>query len=189
MTARLAVLASGAGTTLQALLDSPLRPGIIAVLSDVPGCGALQRAGDAGIPTACVDPRAYPSRAAWDDALLAAVRDYQPAWVVGAGFMRILGPAFVQGYQARIVNVHPSLLPAFPGAHAVRDALDAGVKVTGCTVHFIDEGVDTGPIIAQRAVDVQPGDTVDTLHGRIKAVEQALLVDVLTQLASDPGPA
>ena len=188
MTARLVVLASGSGTTLQALLDSPIRAGIVAVISDVPGCRALQRAHSSGIATACVDPAEYATRPAWDEALLAAVRAHEPSWVVAAGFMRILGPAFVHGYEYRIVNVHPSLLPAFPGAHAVRDALDAGVQVTGCTVHFIDEGVDTGPIIAQRAVDVQPGDTVDTLHGRIKQAERALLVEVLMQLADDGGP-
>lgn len=188
MTARLVVLASGSGTTLQALLDSPLRASIVGVVSDVPGCGALLRARAAGIATACIDPADSPTRPAWDDALLAAVRGYEPAWIVAAGFMRILGPAFVQGYEYRIVNVHPSLLPAFPGAHAVRDALHAGVTVTGCTVHFIDQGVDTGPIIAQRAVDVRPGDTVDTLHGRIKEVERALLVEVLTQLTDDGEP-
>lgn len=179
------VLASGAGSTLQALLDAPvLRARIAAVGSDVPGCPALDRARSCGIGTFAVDPREFIDRRAWDAAMLAAVQQRQPTWVVTAGFMRILGADFVQAYECRIVNVHPSLLPAFPGAHAVRDALDAGVKVTGCTVHFIDEGVDSGPIIGQRAVDVRPGDDVTTLHERIKVAERELLVQILTELVS-----
>jgi len=179
---RVVVLASGAGTTLQAILDSPIRDRIVAVGSDVPGCPALSRASDAGIPSFAVDPSDYSMRSQWDEALLAQLRVLEPTWIVTAGFMRILGAAIVQAYECRIVNVHPSLLPAFPGAHAVRDALQAGVKVTGCTVHFVDQGVDTGPIIAQRAVEVLPGDDEESLHGRIKIVERDLLVGVLTEL-------
>ena len=179
---RLVVLASGSGTTLQALLDSPIARRIVAVGSDVPGCSALQRAIGAGIATFVVDPAEFGTRPQWDSALLERLQEHRPDWIVTAGFMRILGPVIVRAYPMRMVNVHPSLLPAFPGAHAVRDALAAGVKVTGCTVHFVDEGVDTGPIIAQRAVDVLPGDDVQSLHERIKGAERESLIEVLTQL-------
>lgn len=177
MTARVVVLASGSGTLLQALLDSQLRPCIVAVGSDVPGCAALGRAGAAGVPVFAVPMQA--DRAAWNDALLAELRAWGPDLVVSAGFMRILGPGIVAAYRDRIVNTHPALLPAFPGAHAVRDALAAGVAETGCTVHLVDEGVDTGPVLAQEAVAVRPGDDEATLHERIKAVERRLLVEVL----------
>lgn len=176
------VLASGAGTTLQALLDSAVLPSIVAVGSDVPGCAALQRARDARIQTFAVDPGDFGTRSQWDEALLAQLRIHAPSWIVAAGFMRILGMAVVQAYAYRIVNVHPSLLPAFPGANAVRDALQAGVKVTGCTVHFVDEGIDSGPIIAQRAVEVLPGDDVESLHARIKVAERRLLIEALAEL-------
>lgn len=179
---RLVVLASGEGTVLQSLLDSPMHRRIVAVGSDVPGCRALQRAADNGITAFCVDPAAFTRRTDWDGALQAQLEELDPAWIALAGFMRILGPSLVQAFANRIVNVHPSLLPAFPGAHAVRDALEAGVKVTGCTVHFVDEGIDTGPIIAQRAVQVEPGDDVESLHARIKVAERQLLISVLSEL-------
>lgn len=182
MASRLVVLASGEGSILQALLDSPLRERIVAVGSDVAGCRALARAMDAGIETFSVDPGDFDTRSEWDAAFLERLRAVHPSWIALAGFMRILDPTVVGAFRSRIVNVHPSLLPAFPGAHAVRDALQAGVKVTGCTVHVVDEGVDTGPIIAQRALEVLPGDDVSTLHGRIKRIEADLMVEVLTQL-------
>lgn len=181
---RLVVLASGEGTTLQALLQSPLRDRIAAVGSDVPGCPALKRALDAGIETFAVAPGDFATRSDWDQALLAHLIERRPSWIATAGFMRILGPDVVHAFRLRIINIHPSLLPAFPGAHAVRDALQAGVRITGCTVHFVDEGVDTGPIIAQEAVDVRPGDTVESLHHRIKGQERSLLIEVLTELTS-----
>ena len=177
------VLASGAGTTLEALLESPIRASIVAVGSDVPGCPALRLAREAGIETFVVDPREFSLRSHWDEAIREELRSHQPSWIVAAGFMRILGASVVQAFEYRIVNVHPSLLPAFPGAHAVRDALQAGVKITGCTVHFVDEGIDSGPIIAQRAVEVLPGDDVESLHARIKVAERGLLIEVLAELA------
>lgn len=187
MASGIVVLISGAGTTLQALIESPLRPLIISVGSDNPQAAGLELARSHGIEAFAVDPRRFSDRSDWDAALLEAVADRDPAWVVTAGFMRILAPQFVQGFEGRIVNVHPSLLPSFPGAHAVKDALDHGVRVTGCTVHLVDEGIDTGPILAQCAVAVQDGDDACSLHDRIKVQERRLLVDVMTELAIDGG--
>lgn len=181
------VLASGTGTLLQALLDAAADPdhpvAVVAVGTDRPQVQALERAVHAGVPTFTVPPGAYPDRAAWDVALTAAVEPYDPAWVVSAGFMRLLGPVFLAEYGGRIVNSHPALLPSFPGAHGVRDALAYGVRVTGCTVHLVDSGVDTGPVIAQEAVAVAEDDDEATLHERIKTVERRLLVDVVARLA------
>jgi phosphoribosylglycinamide formyltransferase-1 len=167
---------------LQAILDSPIGASVVAVGSDRQDAGAVVRAVGAGVPTFVVEPGAFDARSDWDAALLDAVRAFSPQWVVSAGFMRVLAPAFVAAFPGRILNTHPALLPSFPGAHGVRDALRHGVKVSGCTVHIVDEGVDTGPIIAQRAVPVLAGDTEATLHERIKAVERELLVETLTQL-------
>jgi phosphoribosylglycinamide formyltransferase-1 len=174
------VLASGEGRTLQALLDAavgdyPAR--VVAVGSDRPGARALERAGD--LPTFVVPLEG--ERSAWDVALADAVAAHAPDLVVCAGFMRILGPAFLQRF--RVTNTHPSLLPSFPGAHAVPDALAYGVKLTGVTVHLVDEGVDTGPVVAQAAVPVLPDDTAQTLHARIQDVEQPLYVDAVARLA------
>jgi len=183
---RIVVLASGSGTLLQALIDAvqseALDVAIAAVGSDVPGVMALTRAEDAGIPVFVQEPMAYATRDDWNAALTERVASFAPDWVVSAGFMRILGPEFVDAFAGRILNTHPALLPSFPGAHAVRDALAHGVKVTGCTVHLVDHGVDTGPIIAQRAVQVLPDDDEATLHERIKIVERELLVQTLAAL-------
>ena len=183
MPARLVVLASGEGTTLQALLDASADPAygarVVAVASDRPGARALARAAAAGVPTACVPVR--DDRAAWDRDLADAVAEHAPDLVVCAGFMRILGPAFLARHP--VLNTHPALLPAFPGAHAVRDALAYGVKVTGVTVHLVDEGVDTGPVVAQAAVPVLPDDDERTLHARIQDVEQPLYVEAVGRLA------
>lgn len=187
MASGIVVLISGAGTTLQALIDSPLSPLITSVGSDNPQAAGLEFARSNGIEPFVVDPRAHADRAGWDAAILEAVADRDPAWVVTAGFMRILAPRFVRAFEGRIVNVHPSLLPSFPGAHPVQDALDHGVRVTGCTVHLVDEGIDTGPILAQCAVAVQDGDDARSLHDRIKVQERRLLVDVMTQLAIEGG--
>lgn len=184
MRARLVVLVSGGGTNLQALIDAAQDSyAIVAVIADRPDAGGLQRAAAAGIPAAVVDPGAYPGRADWDLALAEAIAAHEPAWVVCAGFMRILGPAVLTAFPARIVNTHPALLPAFPGAHGVRDALDYGVRVTGCTVHLVDAGVDTGPILAQRALEVRDGEDEAALHERIKVVERELLVDIVRRLS------
>lgn len=185
MSARLVILVSGGGTNLQALADASQDAFVIAgVVSDRPGAGALARAESAGIPWVIVDPVAYPDRAAWDRGVMEAIAAFEPDWIVCAGFMRVLGPATLDAFPARIVNTHPALLPAFPGAHGVRDALDYGVRVTGCTVHLVDAGIDTGPIIAQRAVDIDEGDDESALHERIKVVERELLVDVVTRLCT-----
>lgn len=176
--ARIAVLVSGGGTNLQALLDADLGGDVVLVVTDTPGAGALDRAAVAGVSTAVVRLADHPDRTAWDAALADTVGAARPDLVVLAGFMRILGPAFVGRF--RILNVHPSLLPAFAGAHAVDEALAWGAKVTGCTVHLVDEEVDHGPIVAQEAVAVRPDDTAATLHERIKAVEHRLLVRCVT---------
>ena len=186
MPARIVVLASGSGTLLQALIDAVsagrLDLDIVAVGSDVPGVMALTRAEDAGIEVFVQEPMAYANREDWNIALTERVTGFAPDWVVSAGFMRILGPVFVDAFPGRILNTHPALLPSFPGAHAVRDALSHGVKVTGCTVHLVDHGVDTGPIIAQRAVEVLPDDDEASLHERIKVIERELLVQTLADL-------
>ncbi|MPZ87580.1 MAG: phosphoribosylglycinamide formyltransferase [Nitriliruptorales bacterium] len=170
---RIVVLVSGAGSNLQALLDADLGGRVVLAASDRAGAGGLARAAAAGVDTAVVTPGDCPDRAAWDARLADVVGAAQPDLVVLAGFMRILGAQFPQRFPT--LNVHPSLLPAFPGAHAVPEALAWGVKVTGCTVHFVDEQVDQGPIVAQEAVPVKPDDTPATLHARIQAVEHRLL--------------
>jgi phosphoribosylglycinamide formyltransferase-1 len=173
--ARVAVLASGKGSNLQALLDDPVvRPWIALVVSDKEDSGALLRAEDAGVSTITLDPRLHPDRAAFDRALLNVLEMERIEYVVLAGFMRILSPELVRAYEGRVLNVHPALLPSFPGAHAVRDALEWGVKVTGVTVHLVDEEVDHGAIVLQEAVAVQPGDDVESLHARIREVEHRL---------------
>lgn len=183
---RLVVLASGTGSLLASLLeaavdDYPAR--VVAVGADR-DCPALQIAQTAAIPTFTVPLRAHPDRAAWDAAITEATAAHEPDLVVSAGFMKILGSAFLSRFPGRVVNTHPALLPAFPGAHAVADALAYGVRVTGCTVHLVDAGTDTGPIVAQQAVPVLDGDDEATLHERIKVIERELLVDVLAALAT-----
>ena len=180
------LLASGAGTLAQSVLDSTVssdRPYRVTALVSDRDCEAVARATDAGIATAVVRPGDHADRASWDRELTSVVRGFAPDWVVSAGFMRILGQAFLAEFPDRVLNTHPALLPSFPGAHAVRDALAYGVSVTGCTVHLVDAGVDTGPVIDQRAVDVRPDDTEATLHERIKLVEREMLVDVPTAAA------
>lgn len=183
---RVVVLVSGIGTLLQALFDAagaeyPAR--IVAVGSDRTSAGGLRRAEKTNLPTFVVELAQQPDRRSWDTALTEAVGSHAPDLIVTAGFMRLLGPAFLDRYGGRILNSHPSLLPAFPGTHAVADALAHGVRVTGTTMHLVDAGVDTGPIVAQRAVEVLPGDTEQGLHERIKVVERQLLVDVVADLA------
>lgn len=184
--ARLVVLASGTGSLLGSLLaaavgDYPARVVAVGVDRD---CRAAQIAADNGIPAFTVRLADHPDRTAWDAAITAATAAHDPDLIVSAGFMKILGPQFLSRFPGRVVNTHPALLPAFPGAHAVPDALNYGVKVTGCTVHVVDSGVDTGPILAQQAVEVRDGDDEETLHERIKVVERRLLVDVLAALAT-----
>ena len=182
-TPRIVVAISGSGTLLQALLDHGSGFSVSAVLSDRANATGLDRARAAGVPTAVVDFADFPDRASWDTALVRAIDTFRPDIVVLAGFMRIVGEPLLLRYGGRIVNTHPALLPAFPGAHGVRAALAHGVKVTGCTVILVDAGTDTGPIIAQRAVDVLDDDDESTLHERIKVVERALLVEVVGRMA------
>jgi len=176
---RLAVLVSGSGTNLQALLDAAASPDglggeVVVVGSDKPGAGGLARAAAAGIATFVEPLEDHPDRPTWEAELIARLREHAPDAVVLAGFMRLVSGAFLAEWPGRVVNTHPSLLPAFRGAHAVRDALAAGVRVTGSTIHFVDEQVDHGPIIAQLVVPVEPGDDEDALHERIKAAEHRL---------------
>ncbi len=186
---RVAVLVSGAGTNLQALLDACSVDGygasVVVVGADRPQTRAIERAQQAGVPTFVLEVSEFADRAAWDDALAQAVAEYSPDLVVLAGFMKLVGTAFMTKFAERIVNTHPALSPSFPGMYAVRDALDYGVRVTGCTLFFIDEGIDTGPILAQRCVPVLDGDDEATLHERIKTVERELLVDTVGSMARD----
>jgi phosphoribosylglycinamide formyltransferase 1 len=185
--ARVLVLLSGTGSLCEALLTAAEQPGypatVVAVGSDrdAPGLEHARRRGLATFTCALSD---HPDRAAWDRALAAAIGAHRPHLVVSAGFMRIVGPAVLDAFGGRLLNTHPALLPAFPGAHAVRDALAAGAEVTGSTVHWVDAGVDTGPVIAQREVPVLPGDDEARLHERIKDVERELLVETVAELVT-----
>jgi phosphoribosylglycinamide formyltransferase-1 len=181
------VLVSGSGTLLQALLDAgadgtyPAR--VVAVGADRGGIEGLARAERSRVPTFTVRMADHADRAAWDSAMAKAVAEHRPDLVVSAGFMKILGPGFLGGLGRPMINTHPALLPAFPGTRGVADALAYGVKVTGATLHLVDDGVDTGPVVAQAAVPVEPGDSVDSLHERIKIEERRLLVSTVAALA------
>jgi phosphoribosylglycinamide formyltransferase-1 len=186
---RFAVLVSGSGTNLQALIDAQaagaLAPGEIAlVLSNKPGVGALERARAAGIAAVVVEHGRFADRIGFEDAMLAELRRAEVEAVVLAGFMRILTDRFVTAFPHRILNTHPALCPAFPGVAAPQQALSYGVKVTGCTVHLVDTGVDTGPIVAQAAVAVHEDDTAETLHARIQIEEHRLLPQAAQLLAA-----
>ena len=186
---RLVVLVSGTGSNLAALLAAHHDPAygarVVAVVADRGGIRALDIAREAGIPTAVVSIKDFDDRAAWDAAITETVAVFSPDVVVLAGFMKLFGATFLARFGGRIVNTHPALLPSFPGAHGVRDALAYGVKVTGCTVMVVDEGIDTGPILAQAAVPVEPDDDEGTLHERIKAVERTLLVEWVGRIARE----
>jgi phosphoribosylglycinamide formyltransferase-1 len=186
-TFRVVVLVSGSGTNLQALLDASADPEygatVVAVGSEKHAVQGLARAEAAGVETFVVPFADFPVRAQWDEALAKALASYEPDLVVLAGFMRLVGAPVLDRFPGRLVNTHPALLPSFPGAHGVRDALAYGVKVTGVSVILVDSGVDTGPIVAQAAVPVLDGDDEATLHERIKVEERALLVDTVGRLA------
>lgn len=181
------VLISGTGSTLAALLAAAEREGapyrVAAVLADGDAAG-LEHARTRGIPTRIVRPSDFPNRAAWDAALAEQTAAFDPELVVLAGFMRLVGALMLEAFPGRIINTHPALLPSFPGAHGVRDALAHGVKVTGASVIEVDAGVDTGRILAQRALDVRDDDTEATLHERIKLIEQPMLVEVVERLTA-----
>ena len=176
MEARVAVLVSGSGTNLQALLDDPvIRPHIALVLSDRPGVRSLDRANDAGVESAVIEPHDFSDRSDFDLSVLRLLEDRRIDTLVSAGYMRLLGKAVLDVYGGRWLNVHPALLPSFPGMHGVRDALAYGAKVTGVTVFIVDEGVDTGPIVSQEVVEVLPDDDWDSLEARIHAAEHRQL--------------
>jgi phosphoribosylglycinamide formyltransferase-1 len=187
--ARLVVLVSGAGTNLQALLDACEDPGygatVVAVGADRDGIKALDRAAASRIPAFSRKIKDFASRDDWDRALAEKVKEHDPDLVVCAGFMKLLGQEFLKSFGGRCLNTHPALLPSFPGMHGVRDALEYGVKVTGCTVFIVDEGVDEGPILAQEAVLVADTDDEPTLHERIKVTERRLLVDTVGRMARE----
>jgi len=189
MNARLVVLVSGTGTNLQALIDASADPAygadVVAVGADRAGIAALDRAAAAGIPAFTRRVGDYPTRAAWDGALTQACEEYQPDLIVCAGFMKLVGKEFLARFAGRCLNTHPALLPSFPGMHGVRDALAYGVKVTGCTVFLVDEGVDAGPVLAQAAVTVRDDDDEAALHERIKVAERALLVGTVGRMARE----
>jgi phosphoribosylglycinamide formyltransferase 1 len=189
MNARLVVLVSGAGTNLQALIDASQDPqygaAIVAVGADRDGIAGLDRAKDANIPTFTLKVSDFATRDAWDEELARACAAYEPDLIVCAGFMKLVGKSFLAQFSGRCLNTHPALLPSFPGMHGVRDALNYGVKVSGCTVFIVDEGVDAGPVLAQAAVPVQDDDDEATLHERIKVVERALLVDTVGRMARE----
>jgi phosphoribosylglycinamide formyltransferase-1 len=189
MGARLVVLVSGAGTNLQALLDASADDAygaqVVAVGADRAGIEALARAGRAGVTTFTHRVKDYPARADWDQALTSSCRAAAPDLVIMAGFMKLVGPHFLDAFGGRLINTHPALLPAFPGMRGVRDALKHGVKITGCTVFLVDSGLDSGPVIAQAAVPVLDDDDEATLHERVKVAERSLLVETVGRMVRD----
>lgn len=180
---RIVVLASGRGTNFQAIIDASesgrLSGEVVGLVSDNPNAAALERARRHGIPQVVVERKSSHSKREFDRCLREAVRQFAPDLAVLAGFMRLLGRDFLDEFQGKVINIHPSLLPAFRGLDAQKQALDYGVRYTGCTVHFVDEGTDTGPIIGQRVVPVMPDDTEDTLTARILVKEHALMVECI----------
>jgi len=187
--ARIAVLASGVGTNLQALLDDPIVGAwITLVVSDKPQAGALEKARARGVETVFVDPDGFEDRRSFDDAVMALLDRAGTEYVVLAGFMRVLGPEFVHAYEGRMLNIHPSLLPKFPGTHAVQDALEAGVERTGVTIHFVDEQVDHGPVVMQEEVPVLPDDDVGSLEARVHEVEHRLYPQAVRALVEGLKP-
>lgn len=190
---RIAVLVSGRGSNLRALGDAIDRGDcaaeLVGVVADRRKCAALGYAADRGVPAVVVRPRDHADRAAWDAALAEAVRRLEPELVVLAGFMRVVGASMLAAFEDRMINVHPSLLPAFPGMDAPGQAIAAGVRVAGCTVHRVDAGVDSGAILAQAALPVRPDDDAASLHARIQRLEHALLPRVVDALARGARPA
>jgi phosphoribosylglycinamide formyltransferase-1 len=186
---KIAVLVSGEGTNLQALIDAchdeAYGAHVVAVGADRGAINALARAERAGLPTFVVRLADYPAREEWDAALARTCAGYEPDLVILAGFMKLVGKPFLEVFGGRCLNTHPALLPSFPGMHGVRDALNYGVKVTGCTVFIVDEGVDAGPVLAQACVPVEDEDDEATLHERIKVAERALLVGTVGRMARE----
>lgn len=182
---RLGVLISGRGSNFQAIhksiLEGRLKAEIVCVISNVPSAAGLDYARQHGLRALAMPSKGIP-REVFDQHLIATLNEHRVDLVCLAGYMRLLSPGFIQAFSGRIINIHPSLLPSFPGLHAQKQALDHGVKIAGCTVHWVDEGLDSGPIIAQAAVPVLPGDTEDTLSARILKEEHRLYTDALNQV-------
>jgi phosphoribosylglycinamide formyltransferase-1 len=189
VTARIVVLVSGSGTLLASLLEAATDPSygaaVVAVGADRDGIEGLARAERAGVPSFAHRLGDFAEREEWDAAMTASVAVHEPDLVVSAGFMKLLGPSFLERFAGRVVNTHPALLPSFPGMHGARDALAYGVKVTGCTLFVVDGGVDTGPIVAQRVVDVADEDDETSLHERIKTAERSMLVEAVGRMARE----
>jgi phosphoribosylglycinamide formyltransferase-1 len=185
---RLAILLSGRGSNFAAIHDAIVRGAldaeIVCVISNRPNAAGIEHARQLGLPAHVVDHRAFESRAAHEAAVLAVLENARPDFIALAGYMRLLSPAFIAAYPMRIINIHPSLLPAFPGVDAQAQAVAYGVKISGCTVHFVDENLDAGPIIVQRAVEVRADDDASTLAARILDEEHAAYVEALVKLAS-----
>lgn len=186
---RIGVLASGGGTNLQAIIDrcqdGSLATEIAVVITNNPGAGALDRASKADIPTLCINHRDFSQREDFDNAVVNALQEAEVDLVVLAGFMRIITQTFIDAFPDRVINIHPALLPAFPGLHVQQQALDYGARFSGCTVHFVDGGVDTGPIIIQAVVPILPEDTVDTLSARILEQEHRIYPRAIQLIAED----
>ncbi|WP_217587880.1 phosphoribosylglycinamide formyltransferase [Lentibacillus saliphilus] len=183
--AKAAVFASGTGSNFKAIVESPsLACDIALLVCDQPTAPVIDLARQHGVPVLLVDPRDYPSKAAFETVILQKLADDHVDWIFLAGYMRLIGPVLLNEWEGRIINIHPSLLPAFPGKDGIGDAFRAGVTETGVTIHYVDQGVDTGAIIAQEAVQIFPDDTQDTLKKRIQAVEHRLYPKVIHQLVS-----
>lgn len=189
MQSRLVVLVSGSGSNLQALLDAAadetFGARVVAVGADRDGIAGLARAQEAGVPTFVRRVKDFPDRESWDRALAAECAGFEPDLVVLAGFMKLVGPEFLREFGGRLINTHPALLPSFPGMHAVREALDHAVKLTGCTIFLVDAGTDTGPVVAQAAVPVRDDDDETVLHERIKVAERSLLVETVGRMVRE----
>lgn len=189
MSLKVGVLVSGSGTNLQAILDAAAADDlggarVVVVVSNRPDAFGLERAREAGVPAVIVDHKAFADREPFEDAIIEVLRKHEVDFVALAGFMRVLTPRFLRAFPERIVNIHPALLPSFPGTHAQKQAFDYGVRITGCTVHFVDDGTDSGPVIAQAAVPVLPGDTEETLAARILEEEHRIYPHVLRLIAT-----
>src|SRR5690625_1558719 len=179
-----AVFASGTGSNFEAIMDQhdSLNCEIVLLVCDKPGATVLKKAGKLNVPTFVFDPKKYDSKAAYEQEVVQKLQEANVSWVFLAGYMRLVGQTLLQAFEGRTINIHPSLLPAFPGIDAIGQAFEAGVKTTGVSVHYIDEGIDTGPIIAQESVEVLPDDTRETLQTKIQQIEHKLYPQVIKQL-------
>lgn len=183
MSYNVVVLASGAGSLFQSLLLHQTNYRISALITDTPKALAIEIATSNNVSVEVCEVKDFDTRSEWNEALLKCIEKHSPDLVVSAGFMKILGESVTEAISGKLINIHPSLLPAFPGAHAVRDALLSGATITGTTIHYVDAGIDTGHIITQREVEIVSGDSVQTLHERIKQVERSLIVEVVESFA------